>query len=82
MLSVSYMGESVGALSWLYGRVSRCSQLHGCMGESVGALSWLYGRVGIDALRECAGESVGALSSVGCQGVSVYGCSQLVVYES
>ena len=27
MLSVGGMGESVGALSWLYGRASWCSQV-------------------------------------------------------
>ena len=44
MLSVGCMGESVYARSWLYGRVSRCSQFV-VYGRSVGALSWLYGRV-------------------------------------
>ena len=48
------IGEAVGALSWLYGRVSRCSRLAvweshyvlavGCMGEPVGAPGWLYRR--------------------------------------
>ena len=36
MLSAGYLG---GALSWLLGRVSGCSQVIIVMGESVGSLS-------------------------------------------
>ena len=51
MLSVDCMGEPVGALGWLYGRASGCSQLVvpenqwmlsvGWLGEPVGAFQWV-----------------------------------------
>ena len=59
MHSVGCMGESVGALSWLYGRVSRCSQWF--VWESQYTLSWLYTGESVVLSVVCMGESVDAL---------------------